>query len=236
MKTKMRIGGALLSTVALLGCKETTSSEFIRTAGIAALMSVTAESADSSKLHVELRVGGAQSNTYVILDGGDELTARVGDETKDLYSVDEGVYEQTFATAAQVELTVGLDREEDEDAPNSKATLPASFTITQPGATDELSRETDSVFIVWTPVANAEGTISLSGACISAQSFSVSGTAGMYNVAPGELTSLDEMMPESCTVDVEMTFTREGTADPAYDDESYFRASQVRRTSFVSNP
>lgn len=236
MNTKLRIGGALLATLTFLGCKETTSSEFVRTGGIAALMSVTADSADSSVVHVELRVGGANSNTYVILDGGDRLTATVADETKDLYSVAEGVYEGKFSTGAQVEFTVGLDRAEDEDAPNSNATLPASFTITQPLATDELSRADDSVFIVWTPVANSTGTLELSGSCIQSQSFSVSGASGMQVVAAGELLSTDEMMPESCTVDISISFERAGAADPAFDDDSYFNAYQVRASSFISSP
>jgi hypothetical protein len=236
MKTKMRIGGALLATITLLGCKETTSSEFIRTGGIAALMSVTADSGDSAEVHVELRVGGAQSNTYVILDGGDKLTARAGTETQDLYSVAEGVYEGQFANGGQVEFTVSLDRAEDADAPNSKATLPASFLITQPEPTDELSREMDSLFIVWTVVANTEGSINLSGSCISSQSFTVSGSAGMYSVPAGTLKSTNETMPEPCTVTVDMTFQREGAADSAFDDESSFVATQRRTTTFLSNP
>lgn len=236
MKINWRISGALLATVTLLGCKETTSSEFIRTGGIAALMSVGAESSDLSTVHVELRVGGAQSNTYVILDNGDRLTATVDGETKDLHSVAEGVYEVEFNTAAQNEYVVSLDREEDEDAPDSKATLPAAFSIAQPQPSDELSRVDDGLFIVWTPVADTEGTISLSGSCIQAESLSVAGSAGMLVVNKGTLKSTDEKTPESCSVEISMTFTKEGAADPAYDEESYFRASQSRRTSFTSNP
>ena len=236
MKTTIRFGAAVLGALALVGCKETTSSEFIRTGGIAALMSVTAESADSSKVHVELRVGGAQSNTFVILDSGDRLTAKAGDVTQDLKAVDEGVYEATFPTGAQVEFTVGLDRAEDEDAPGSRVTLPASFNITAPQPEDVLSRADDGVIIVWTPVADTQGAVTLSGSCITSTSYDVSGSAGTLVVAPGELTSANEEMPESCTVDIEISFRREGTADPAFDDESYIVAYQARRASFVSDP
>lgn len=236
MKTNRHFGAAAIAAVALLGCKETTSSEFIRTGGIAALMSATAESGDSSKVHVELRVGGAQSNTYVILQGGDQLTAKVGTETKDLQSVSEGVYEGTFATGGQADITVSLDRAEDEDAPGSKATLPASFTIAQPQPEDVLSRADDGLFIAWTPVENVEGTVELSGPCITTASYDVSGTAGMLVVNKGELKSLDEMKPESCTVDIQISFRREGDADPAFDDESYFYTYQKRKASFQSDP
>lgn len=236
MKTNRHFGVAAIAAFTLLGCKETTSSEFIRTGGIAALISATAESGDSSKVHVELRVGGAQSNTYVILQGGDDLTAKVGTETKDLQAVDEGVYEGTFANGGKVDITVSLDRDEDEDAPDSIATLPASFTIAQPQPEDVLSRADDGLFIAWTPVENAEGTINLSGVCIANASYSVSGTAGMLVVNKGELKSFDEMKPESCTVDIDISFQRQGAADPAFDEESYFRTFQKRKAYFTSDP
>jgi hypothetical protein len=236
MKTNMRIGGALLAAVTFLGCKETTSSEFIRTGGIAALMSVGAESGDAAKVRVELKVGGRDSNTYVILDGGDKLIAKAGTESKDMYSVGEGVYEAELAQGGQVDFTVSLDREEDEDAPNSRVTLPAAFTIAQPQPGDTLSRADDGLLIAWTPVAEVTGTVSLSGSCIQSASYDVAGSAGTLVVGPGELKSTDEMMPEGCTVEIVISFAREGVADPAYDEESYIRASQTRRASYFSDP
>ena len=96
--------------------------------------------------------------------------------------------------------------------------------------------ERHGVLIVWTPVADTQGSITLSGSCITSTSYDVSGSAGTLVVAPGELTSANEEMPESCTVDIEISFRREGTADPAFDDESYIVAYQARRASFVSDP
>ena len=59
--------------VMMTGCKETTSSENIRTRGIAMTTEVTAHSASHSLVRTRLRVGGDESNTYVILEGGDRL-------------------------------------------------------------------------------------------------------------------------------------------------------------------
>lgn len=236
MKTNRHLVAAVIAAALLVACKETTSSEYVRTGRIAALMSATSEGPDSSTVHVELRAGGANSNTYVILRGGDTLSARVDAETKSLRAVDEGVYEGTFAGGGQVEVSINLDRAQDEDAPDSKATLPAAFTITGPQPEDTLSRSEDGLFITWTPVADAEGTLRLRGDCIVEASFAVSGGAGMWLVGAGELASADDATPESCAVDVEMTMRRDGAADPAFDEESYFFTSQKRTVSFTSDP
>lgn len=237
MKTNIAMSATLVTALALLGCKETTSSEFIRTGGIAALIDVTAESDSSSKVHVELRVGGDESNTYVILQGGDKLSATAGTETNDLIAVTDGVYEATFATGKGTEFTIALDRTEDEDALENKGTLPAPFLISAPTMANELSRADDSVPILWSnAVANSEGTIEISGPCIQSLSYSVSGSATSFAIPKGDLKSVDEMKPESCTVTIAMTFKRQGTTDLAFDDESYFFTYQKRSGSFTSTP
>jgi hypothetical protein len=236
MKPNIGMGVALVTALALLGCKETTSSEFIRTGGIAALIDVTADSADSSTVHVELRVGGDSSNTYVKLQGGDKLSAAAGTEQKDLQAVEDGVYEGTFATGKAVEFTVNFERTEDADAPANKGTLPTPFEIKAPLPADEHSRADDAVTITWDKVANTEGTISVDGPCIFPESYTVSGDAGTYAVAKGDLTSLDDMKPESCKVDIDLSFKREGSTDGAFDSESHFFTYQNRTTSFMSTP
>lgn len=217
-------------------CKETTSSEFIRTGRIAALMSATAESEDSSTVRVELRVGSATGQTFVVLGAGDELSATAGDQVKLLHAVSEGVYEGTFATGHDVELTVDLDRASDVDAPASKAVLPAPFTFEGPQPGDELSRAKDVLLIAWTPVPDSEGTIELEGPCIVTASYEVSGAAGMWKLDEGEIVSVDEEIPEVCVVEIEARFQREGAADPAFDDDSYFIAHQTRKVVFTSMP
>jgi len=236
MKTTFRVSAAVAATMVILGCKETTSSEFIRTGGIAALVDITADSAESSKVHVELRVGGDESNTYVILDGGDKLSASAGTETKDLQAVNDGVYEGTFATGKEVEFTVGLDRAEDEDAPGSKGKLPPPFTVTSPASDETFSRANEGVMVTWSGVPNAEGTVDVSGACILPESYSVNPGLGMFIIPQGDLTDADAKKPVGCTAEVKLTFKRQGTADAAFDDESHVFTYQVRSTSFTSDP
>jgi hypothetical protein len=92
-------------------------------------MTVTA-SASSSEVEAILRVGGDESNTYVILENGDKLVCDVGGEKKDLQSESEGVYRTSFATAAaDTEFKLALEREKDDDAVGNSVKLPAPFTI-----------------------------------------------------------------------------------------------------------
>src|SRR4051812_28938457 len=96
----------------LMGCsKETTSSSNIKTGGIAALIDVYADTASSATVHVELKVGGSDSNTYVDLDNGDELVATAGDDMKVLTTRDAGVYEANFSgVGAETPFRVVLNR------------------------------------------------------------------------------------------------------------------------------
>ncbi|HZF49871.1 MAG TPA: hypothetical protein VE093_14525, partial [Polyangiaceae bacterium] len=94
MNSKIILCAALVSSAALFGCsKEVTSSNNIKTPGIAALIDVTAESESLSTVHVELRVGGSSSNTFVILESGDRLAATANESTKEMSAVAEGEHE-----------------------------------------------------------------------------------------------------------------------------------------------
>lgn len=236
MKTIFRVCGAIFATMLALGCKETTSSQFIRTGGIAALMSVTADNPDASTLRVELDVGGPDG-TAVILDAGDKLSATADGETQDLASVSAGVYEATFKTVKAVDFKVSLDRAEDEDAPSSVASLPDPFTINSPIEDDMISRA-NAFQILWAPVVAKSdgGTIDISGTCIVEQSFDIAGTEGTFGIDKGVLKDVDAMKPASCKVSVTMTFTDHGTVDPAFDQDSTFTTKQTRTVTFTSTP
>lgn len=235
MKMNLMLGATLAIASAVLGCRETTSSEFVRTGGIAALIDVTADAADHSQVRVELAVGGP-NGTLVDLNKGDKLIASVGTETKDLQSVSNGVYEGTFATGKEVEFTVNFDRVEDKDAPDSKGTLPPPFDLTKPVATDKLSRASDALVITWDQVPNAEGTIDVSGDCIFSYTTTVSGSAGTMTVPKGTIKNLDDKKPETCTVEVDVSFKREGVIDPNFDQDGWFNTFQERKVSFTSDP
>jgi hypothetical protein len=185
MKTKpIILFATVLASVALGGCsRETTSSANIRTPGIAALIDVTATDSTNSTVHVELRVGGSSSNTFVNLESGDKLTASAGDVVKDLRSDDAaGEYEAEFATAAAgTEFKVMFEREVDEDALGNRGTMPAPFEITGVPTTTP-SRVNDDIVITWDPAeSGASMEIEVTGSCIFSKPIDVPGDKGTHN-------------------------------------------------------
>lgn len=236
MFNRIALASLCLVSLSSVACsKETTSSSNIKTGGIAALIDVYADNDTSATVHVELKVGGSSSNTYVDLEGQDELTATVGDVTKTLTATDTGIYEATFSGVEEdTEFSVTLERPDDVTASGNSGTLPAPFTLDEPAT--ELSREEDELVLSWAPGSRDKPfTLELDGDCIFSFDEDVPDT-GEYVLAAGTLDSRDDDKPEACDVDVDARRTREGVADSKFDRESYFRLHQRRKTSFVSNP
>lgn len=237
MTLAMRICAALAVPLALSGCRETTPSEYVSTRRITALIDVTAESADRATVRAELHVEGAASGTYVVLDQGDELSVTAGGETKTLRAVGQGVYEATIKTGAAVEVTVDFDREKHADAPASKVTLPPPFTLESPAEGEALSRAGDAIDILWRDGAAVGGRVELSGSCIAPVSLAVAAGSTGLTIEAGALKPAGEKdADDTCEVELSVTFTRQGTADPALDRESRVTGHQVRRVLFDSAP
>jgi stringent starvation protein B len=220
-----------------VGCsKETTSSRNIKTGGIAALTDVYADTDTTATVHVELRVGGSSSNTYINLEDGDQLIATAGDQTKTLSMTDEaGVFEAKFSGVGEDTLfSLVLERPHDTTASENSGTLPAPFTLEKP--TDDLSRKNDELEVTWAPSGTADAmTFAFDGDCIFNHKESPS-DSGSFTLSKGELDSTGGDKPEACKLDLETQRSRSGTADPAFDSESWFRLHQRRSTSFVSAP
>ncbi|HEY3256376.1 MAG TPA: hypothetical protein VGJ91_20595 [Polyangiaceae bacterium] len=225
-----------LVTLLAVGCsKETTSSSNIKTGGIAALIDVYADNATSATVHVELKVGGSDSNTFVDLDNGDELIATAGDEMKTLTTRDSGVYEANFSgVAAETPFNVVLNRPRDTTAADNSGALPPPFELEKPMA--GLSRKDDALDVNWAPSGSDDGMdFAFGGDCIFDYSKSPS-DLGTFTLAKGTLESTGGSMPETCDVSVDAQRSRSGTADAAFDPESWFRLHQRRSTKFSSNP
>jgi len=221
-----------------MGCKseETTSSVNIRTGGIAALIDVYADSATKATVHVELKVGGSSSNTYVGLDNGDQLIATAGDQEKTLGTADGvGRYEAVFSdVAADTLFTVVLERPHDTTAADNSGTLPAPFDLDKPKA--DQSRKDDDLDVTWAPSGSDDGMdFDFDGSCIFPYSRSPS-DSGSFTVAKDTLESTGGDKPEACQLTLKAQRSRSGSADAAFDSESYFRLHQRRSTSFSSSP
>jgi hypothetical protein len=226
---------ASLAIVALAAgaCTETASSSDIKTHGIAAAFDVYGGSV--TKVQAVLKVG-ADSNTYVNLDNGDQLIVTAGAETKNMSSTSEGHYEATFANvAAETTITVNFKRPSDTSAPDNHGKLPPEFTLgTFP--TTPPSRANEDLTITWTPAGGGDGMrLTLDGDCIFDWTKDVTDT-GTYTIAKGELDSTDSKNPTTCTIKVYAERFRNGTADPALSSDSYFHMHQTAESSFSSAP
>jgi hypothetical protein len=239
MNSKIILGAVLVSSAALFGCsKEVTPSTNIKTAGIAALIDVTAESESLSTVVVELRVGGSSSNTYVDLASGDRLMAKAAEDSKEMTTENEaGVYEAEFPiAAADTPFAVALERADGDNASANTGTMPAPFQIGATPATKP-SRATDDITLTWTPVDTSSQMVAeLTGTCIFSETVDVVGDEGTLVITKGQLQSTGGDMPKECEITLTMRRTRKGAADPAFDAESSFELHQVRKASFVSAP
>lgn len=219
-----------------LGCsKETTSSSNIKTGGIAALIDVYADDDTTATVHVELKVGGSSSNTYVALEGGDSLTATAAGKTKTLTSVDTGIYEADFSgVEGGTEFQVTLDRPDDTTASDNSGTLPDPFTLDEP--TSDLSRMTDDLTLSWSPADTGDDMhVDIDGSCIFHYSHSMADT-GSFVVDAGKLDSTGGDKPETCNLTAHVERSKDGSADTIFDPESYFTLHQRRSAKFTSNP
>lgn len=219
-----------------VGCGATTSSKNIRTAGIVALVDVTSERGEEATVKTELVVGGAGSNTSLILDGGDRLYASRGDERQAMRSVGGDEYEARFSSGGP-EFVVSLEREGDDGAPNTRGTLPAPFEITSEFDATPISRVDGAIELTWDPSGEqAMVTIEVDADCLHSFRVEVGGDPGSYTIQPGELTAWKSKKDQPCNAVARVTRTTLGSGDPALDADTIMRLRQVRETTFVSGP
>lgn len=231
-----RILGFAVSAWLVVGCSATTSSRNIRTAGVVALIDVTSEREGEAMVATELVIGGASSNTYMILEGSDRLTASIGSDTRVMTAVDEGEYEARFALG-EGDVTVAFERDGDDDAPSSRGAIGPGFAIKALPEETPVSRDKDVLELSWTPVdPQANVSVELAGDCVIRERRELGGDAGRFRLERGELRAWKKKRADTCAVDVEVTRTRRGTTDPALDSDSRFSLHQVRRARFISAP
>ena len=226
----------ICSSVLLAACGATTSSRYIRTAGVVALIDVSSSAEGQSSAKTSLVVGGASSNTSVVLEGGDRLFAEAGGQKQEMNAVGKGDYEAKFGTSGG-EFTIGLERDVDAPARTNKGTLPPPFEVTSQFGDQPLSRKKDEVTLTWAPGdSGADVAIALSGDCILDVDFKVGGDPGTFVIPRGKIEAWKSQEKENCNVTAVITRTTKGTTDPALDSDSRFLLHQVREARFVSGP
>lgn len=230
-----RLTPALLVLLSV-GCSATTSSRNIRTAGLVALVDVTAHDDQHSVVSTALVIGGASSNTYVVLEGGDRLYAESNGDKREMNATSSGEYEAKF-DRADGEFIVSLTRDVDAAAPKSSGTLPPPFQITSEFGDQPLSRKNDAVTFTWTPGnSGADVEIEIEGDCIHSEHYKVGGDPGSFTIEAHKIEAWKSDKKKTCNVTVEISHLARGSTDPAFDSDSRFELRQVRKTRFVSGP
>lgn len=225
-----------LALLNLAACSATTSSRNIRTAGLVALVDVTAADDHQSVVSASIVIGGAGSNTYVVLEGGDRLYAENNGERREMNATSDGEYEAKF-DRADGEFIVSLTRDVDAAAPKSSGTLPPPFQITSEFGDEPISRKKDSVTLTWSPGGSgADVEIAIEGDCIHSEQWKVGGDPGSFTIERGKIEAWKSDKKKKCNVSVEIAHIARGNLDAAFDTDSRFELRQVRRTRFVSGP
>jgi hypothetical protein len=231
MLAKRSLGLMLLLSVA---CNETVDSSDVRTGGVYPEIEVTADGSGDSSVRVELKVGGASSNTYLELRGDDELKVRVGDTTKTMRESGNGYVASFPEDAEGTEFEISFLRgEEDESAPLSKVALPAPFELSL-GAR-EFSRADDDVELSWTPEGSEDVGWAIEGDCIQKDDGSTPDD-GEGTLAKGTIDTFESDKDKSCSVELQLTREQYGDLDEAFEKGGRIVARQVRTKSFTSTP
>ena len=230
------IGFWATSAVALgaMACSESVDSTDVRTTGVYAEMSVHAHGDGQSQVQVDLRVGGANSNTHLALKGVDKLTATVGTVTKAL-SKSGDVYVTTFpGDAADTQFVMAFTRGPDDiSAPNSSVTLPEPFTIS--GIAQTISRQVGFT-ATWQAGTKGEPMIwVLRGDCLIAQGGSIS-DAGRTIIPPSQFIAIVGQEQTTCNASFCLEHDRKGTVDPAFGEGGTIESLQSRCVAFLSAP
>lgn len=218
-----------------LGCTQSVESTDIRTTGIYPEITVTATGSGTSKVEVELKVGGSSSNTYLDLTGEDQLKATVAGTAKILDDTGSHTYSASFPVDEEgTEFVISFLRGTiDDSAPASTVSLPAPYDFSV--MPTEASRATEAIDLAWEPPATGNVRWGLKGDCVKL----ASGTTpddGAHSLPAGTIDTFESDNDKSCTVDIDLTRSQSGEIDPAFTEGGSIVARQVRGASFSSNP
>ena len=196
-------------------------------------INLTVESSEpgSAVARANLNDGRSLATSYR-LDGGDFLRAcligicRSMADNDSVYTPD---YIARFAYQPGVDYVVSFNRQEAQNAPDSRVVLPPAFTLVTPANRQQVT-DGETVIVSWSPTgAPARVALSYDADCTflsGAHSFS-SGTLGTDSNADGrESVSIDPIVDfartnspstiTGCSIDVTVSHELQGRVDPAF--------------------
>lgn len=232
----------LICVVWCSGCStESTDSENVNTPGIFARMNVDALSTGSSKVTVELNVGGS-NGTNISLTANERLEATNAGVTKvlnrdtDLFDIDYEVGFDDYDATSPFQVT--LFRANGEIIDGSSIFLPPVFDISAPESGQSFSAA-GALPIMWAP-ADAGRAIDLTvttrctttdgSTRIAANSFSVTDD-GFENFSLSQLRAVTDGTIDrtrNCEFRIALERSRSGNVDPEFGAGGSMRSRQVR--------
>lgn len=232
-----------LSLAAVLAACTNVKSTDIKTSGMSAHMSVTADGTGLARAQASLNVDN-NATDFVDLQGGDTLTATAGGQTQQLMRLTLGgavFYAVDFQgkDAAGTAYTIALNRKTETSAPSSTCTLPGPFSIGAPAPGSSFSRATQDVQVTWAPSGTQDHmTYSLSGDCLKAiLTTDIQGDPGALTLTKAMIQPSDANHSGSnCQATVTIKRTKAGSLDKAYGYGGEINAVQTRAVNFMSTP
>jgi hypothetical protein len=235
---------ALAATAGTLCACTSVQSANLKTAGMSAQMSVTADGSGNTAVHANLYVGNNITD-YVDLSPGDSLAATVNGHTQTMSrSSVLGVigYDTSFGGGMDTEntmYTVALNRTGgDMSAPSSTVTLPKVFSITGPTPGKSFSRVNDSIVVTWDTTSGDAMSYSVDGTCLNERSHVSTGTdTGTVTIAKGALVSTNASnATTTCMATLILHRVRNGNIDPNFGSGGSISGEQDRSITFTSTP
>ena len=229
------IGLGAIGLVACQGTEDVDSTD-VRTSGVYADMQVVATGDGQSEVTASLWVGGEDSNTYLDLQGDDNLVASAGNDSRSMTRRGEE-YEAVFdADAGGTEFNVAFKRgRDDTTAPHSHVVLPDPFVLAGLDPRDTASRSEGFTLTWQTSSAGNDMRLALTGGCLHGERNEISDSGSITFNADDLETDLGHE-DDTCDAEICVERYRSGAVDPAFGEGGEFDAIQRRCISFISVP
>lgn len=241
-------GIAALGLVVTTAC-ENVNSDDVDTEGVYADLYVTADGDGSSLVYAALKVGGANSNTFLDLTDGDTLIAYQDTDSNVMIRhtlAGKVWYESSFPVDAEdtpfkvsfLRVHTGQGSEEcvGASAPDSDVTMAAPFNMTAPTAGTTFSRASDDVVVSWDNTGSDQMFWAMGGSCIEPRLEEITGDPGTFTILAAEFQPLQNQEAETCDVTISIERRRAGTIDTAYGEGGHIYARQLRSVTISSAP
>ncbi len=237
----MKILSAVSIALTIAGCTDVQSAD-IKTAGMSAHMTVSADGSGNSSAVAQLNVD-TNLTDFVTLSSGDSLVTSVSGQSQTMSRSDllnDISYSASFTGqgGSGAAYTVAFTRTSDTSAPSSTCTLPDAFSITSPAAGASFSRASAIAVSYGASGTSDAMSYSVSGGCVGGPiSAGISGDTGSFSIPSGTVTPTDSShATETCQVTLTVMRSRAGHLDPAFGSGGSIRCMQARTISFTSTP